>query len=112
MVSFKFKTLSRAIPYFILISSSFHSLPHRQPAFELPEEQVVVLGHVQNLKAGDVVMAVYPETTAFYSTFVSVFSISRRRFFLYDVLRLDLTQSLFVVLLHNEQTHICLIGHP
>ena len=72
LVSFEFKTFSPdcILDTYLVIFSLL--LPHHQPAFELPEEQVVVLGHVQNLKTGDVVMAVYPETTAFYSTFVSV----------------------------------------
>jgi len=34
--------------------------------FDLPESQVVILGGLRNLRAGDVVYAVYPETTAFY----------------------------------------------
>ena len=34
--------------------------------FHLPEPQVVVLGHLEKLSRGDVVYAVYPDTTSFY----------------------------------------------
>ena len=38
--------------------------------FHLPESQVVVLGDVDKLTRGDVVFAVYPDTTAFYQATV------------------------------------------
>jgi hypothetical protein len=57
--------------HYFIASHPNHSSRKILIAFELPEEQVVVLGHAQNLKAGDVVMAVYPETTAFYMGTVS-----------------------------------------
>jgi hypothetical protein len=39
--------------------------------FNLPETQVIVLGEIRNLRAGDVVYAVYPDTTSFYKGTVS-----------------------------------------
>jgi hypothetical protein len=38
--------------------------------FNLPEQQVVVLNIVEKLRAGDVVYAVYPDTTSFYQATV------------------------------------------
>jgi hypothetical protein len=34
--------------------------------FNLPESQVVILGGLKNLKNGDNIYAVYPDTTSFY----------------------------------------------
>jgi hypothetical protein len=34
--------------------------------FNLPESQVVILGGLKNLTRGDIVYAVYPDTTSFY----------------------------------------------
>ncbi|CAB9506313.1 Inhibitor of growth protein 4 [Seminavis robusta] len=39
--------------------------------FNLPESQVVVLGTIEKLSKGDVVFAVYPDTTAFYQASVA-----------------------------------------
>lgn len=39
--------------------------------FNLPESQVVILGSLRNVRAGDVVYAVYPDTTSFYKGTVS-----------------------------------------
>jgi len=39
-------------------------------AFHLPESQVVVLGGVEKLSRGDVIYAVYPDTTSFYQASV------------------------------------------
>jgi SGF29 tudor-like domain len=44
--------------------------------FNLPESQVVVLGTIEKLSKGDVVFAVYPDTTAFYQA--SVFQAPRK----------------------------------
>lgn len=38
--------------------------------FHLPETQVVVLGGVEKLSRGDVIYAVYPDTTSFYQATV------------------------------------------
>jgi len=38
--------------------------------FYLPESQVVVLGTVERLSRGDVIYAVYPDTTSFYQATV------------------------------------------
>lgn len=38
--------------------------------FYLPESQVVVLGGVERLSRGDVIFAVYPDTTSFYQATV------------------------------------------
>jgi len=38
--------------------------------FHLPESQVTVLGGVEKLSRGDVVYAVYPDTTSFYQATV------------------------------------------
>ena len=38
--------------------------------FNLPESQVVVLGTIEKLSKGDVIFAVYPDTTAFYQASV------------------------------------------
>ena len=38
--------------------------------FTLPESQVVILGGLTNLSRGDIVYAVYPDTTAFYQATV------------------------------------------
>jgi hypothetical protein len=38
--------------------------------FHLPESQVIVLGEVDKLARGDVVYAVYPDTTSFYQATV------------------------------------------
>ena len=38
--------------------------------FNLPESQVVVLGGVDKLGRGDIIFAVYPDTTAFYQATV------------------------------------------
>lgn len=38
--------------------------------FRLPESQVVVLGNVEKLSKGDVIYAVYPDTTSFYQATV------------------------------------------
>ena len=43
--------------------------PHA--VFNLPESQVVLLGGLKNLSRGDVVFAVYPDTTSFYQATVS-----------------------------------------
>ncbi|KAL3919690.1 MAG: hypothetical protein SGARI_007139 [Bacillariaceae sp.] len=39
--------------------------------FNLPETQVIVLGEIRNLRTGDIVYAVYPDTTSFYRGTVS-----------------------------------------
>ena len=39
--------------------------------YNLPESQVVVLGGVDRLSRGDVIYAVYPDTTSFYQAAVS-----------------------------------------
>ena len=39
-------------------------------AFQLPESQVVVLRGVDRLSKGDVIFAVYPDTTSFYQATV------------------------------------------
>lgn len=39
--------------------------------FNLPENQVVVLGGLKNLRVGDTVYAVYPDTTAFYQASIT-----------------------------------------
>jgi hypothetical protein len=38
--------------------------------FDLPEQQVVVLNGIERLSKGDVVFAVYPDTTSFYQATV------------------------------------------
>ena len=38
--------------------------------FQLPEEQVILTGQVENLKKGDAIYGVYPETTSFYQATV------------------------------------------
>lgn len=38
--------------------------------FNLPESQVVVLGGVDRLSRGDIIYAVYPDTTSFYQATV------------------------------------------
>lgn len=38
--------------------------------FHLPESQVVVLGSVEKLSRGDIIYAVYPDTTSFYQATV------------------------------------------
>ena len=38
----------------------------RFKVFQLPEQQVQILHLVEKLRAGDVVYAVYPDTTSFY----------------------------------------------
>ena len=40
------------------------------PVFDLPEPQVIVLGGIERLSKGDVVFAVYPDTTSFYQATV------------------------------------------
>lgn len=47
----------------VMLLQISHIVQTMYPAFDLPEAQVVVLGNLRNLKAGDAVMAVYPETT-------------------------------------------------
>ena len=39
-------------------------------AFTLPESQVIVLRALKNLRVGDTVFAVYPDTTSFYQATV------------------------------------------
>ena len=39
-------------------------------AFTLPESQVVILGGVDRLARGDIIYAVYPDTTSFYQATV------------------------------------------
>lgn len=46
------------------------------PVFHLPEAQVVVLGSVEKLGRGDIVYAVYPDTTSFYQA--SIVSVPRK----------------------------------
>jgi hypothetical protein len=46
----------------------FHSIVCA--VFHLPESQVVVLGDVDKLTRGDVIYAVYPDTTSFYQATV------------------------------------------
>ena len=46
------------------------SLPFWPAVFNLPESQVVVLGGVDRLSRGDIIYAVYPDTTSFYQATV------------------------------------------
>jgi len=61
------------------ISSSYSIYSYRPPSlppslsatvFNLPESQVVVLGGVDRLSRGDIIYAVYPDTTSFYQATV------------------------------------------
>jgi hypothetical protein len=47
---------------------SFHSIVCA--VFNLPDTQVVVLGEVDKMTRGDVIFAVYPDTTSFYQATV------------------------------------------
>ena len=40
------------------------------PVFNLPENQVVVLGGMEKVARGEIVFAVYPDTTSFYQATV------------------------------------------
>ena len=54
---------------FLLVSLFF---PFKKPskAFTLPESQVVVLGGVERLRTGEIIFAVYPDTTTLYQATV------------------------------------------
>lgn len=41
-----------------------------KPVFNLPESQVVILGNLERLGRGDIIYAVYPDTTSFYQATV------------------------------------------
>lgn len=44
---------------------------HTTIVFTLPESQVIILNPIRNLRVGDSIYAVYPDTTAFYPGTIS-----------------------------------------